>query len=72
MSEIDNIKELIESSGENIADLSPENKDVIDAVNTTILKLDSGELRIAEKKDNNEWQVNQCLKKSVLISFIIN
>ena len=72
MSEIDNIKELIESSWENIADLSPENKDVIDAVNTTILKLDSGELRIAEKKDNNEWQVNQWLKKAVLISFRIN
>ena len=72
MSEIDNIKELIESSWENIVDLSPKNKDVIDAVNTTILKLDSGELRIAEKKDNNEWQVNQWLKKAVLISFRIN
>ena len=72
MSEIDNIKELIESSWENIAKLSPENKDVIDAVNTAILKLDSGELRIAEKKGNNEWQVNQWLKKAVLISFRIN
>ena len=50
MSEIDNIKKLIESSWENIAVLSPEDKDVIDAVNTVILKLDSGELRIAEKK----------------------
>ena len=72
MSEIDNIKELIESSWENIVKLSPENKDVIDAVNTAILKLDSGELRIAEKKGNNEWQVNQWLKKAVLISFRIN
>ena len=72
MSEINKAKEIIESAWENIGNLSPSDKDVIEAVNLAILKLDNGELRIAEKKDNNEWLVNQWLKKAVLISFRIN
>ena len=40
------------------------------AVEGVILKLDSGELRIAEKV-NGEWVVNQWLKKAVLLSFIL-
>jgi 2,3,4,5-tetrahydropyridine-2-carboxylate N-succinyltransferase len=72
MSEINKVKEIIESAWENIGNLSPSDKDVIEAVNLAILKLDNGELRIAEKKDNNEWLVNQWLKKAVLISFRIN
>jgi len=72
MSEINKAKEIIESAWENIGQLSPSDKNVIEAVNLAILKLDNGELRIAEKKDNNEWHVNQWLKKAVLISFRIN
>ena len=72
MSEINKAKEIIESAWENIGQLSPSDNDVIEAVNLTILKLDNGELRIAEKKDSNEWHVNQWLKKAVLISFRIN
>jgi len=72
MSEVNKAKEIIESAWENIGQLSPSDKDVIEAVNLAILKLDNGELRIAEKKDNNEWYVNQWLKKAVLISFRIN
>ena len=72
MSEINKAKEIIESAWENIGQLSPSDKDVIEAVNLAILKLDNGELRIAEKKDNNEWHVNQWLKKAVLISFRTN
>ena len=72
MSEINKAKEIIESAWENIGQLSPRDKDVIEAVNLAILKLDNGELRIAEKKDNNEWHVNQWLKKAVLISFRTN
>ncbi len=34
-------------------------------------KLDSGELRVAEKKDG-AWVVNKWLKKAVLVSFRIN
>ena len=72
MSEVNKAKEIIESAWENIGQLSPSDKDVIEAVNLAILKLDNGELRIAEKKDGIEWHVNQWLKKAVLISFRIN
>ena len=72
MSEVNKAKEIIESAWENIGQLSPSDKDVIEAVNLAILKLDNGELRIAEKKDSREWHVNQWLKKAVLISFRIN
>ncbi len=72
MSDVNKAKEIIESAWENINQLSPSDKDIIEAVNLAILKLDNGELRIAEKKDNNEWHVNQWLKKAVLISFRIN
>ena len=71
MSENQKLKESIESAWENIANLSPSDADVSQAVNHVIKKLDSGELRIAEKVDN-QWTVNQWLKKAVLISFRIN
>ncbi len=42
-----------------------------DAVNAALDLLDSGERRVAEKVDG-QWQVNQWLKKAVLLSFRIN
>lgn len=45
--------------------------DVRDAVEKTLNALDKGEVRIAEKKDG-QWQVNQWLKKAVLLSFRLN
>ena len=71
MSENQKLKESIESAWENIANLSPSDTDVTQVVDQVIKKLDSGELRIAEKVDN-QWTVNQWLKKAVLISFRIN
>ena len=71
MSENQKLKESIESAWENIANLSPSDTDVSHAVDQVIKKLDSGELRIADKVDN-QWTVNQWLKKAVLISFRIN
>ena len=71
MSENQKLKESIESAWENIANLSPSDTDVSQSVDKVIKKLDSGELRIAEKVDN-QWTVNQWLKKAVLISFRIN
>jgi 2,3,4,5-tetrahydropyridine-2-carboxylate N-succinyltransferase len=41
------------------------------AINNVISGLDSGELRVAEKLDNN-WTVHQWVKKAVLLSFAIN
>ncbi len=41
------------------------------AVTTTLAGLDSGELRVAEKVGDT-WQVNQWIKKAILLSFRIN
>ena len=42
-----------------------------DAVQTALAGLDDGSLRVADKRDG-EWQVNQWLKKAVLLSFRLN
>ena len=44
---------------------------VRDAVETALALLDKGEARVAEKVDG-AWQVNQWLKKAVLLSFRLN
>ena len=46
-------------------------KNILDAISETINLLDSGKLRVAEKK-NNEWLVNQWAKKAILLSFRVN
>jgi 2,3,4,5-tetrahydropyridine-2-carboxylate N-succinyltransferase len=45
--------------------------DVRDGVNTALGLLDSGQARVAERRDG-EWIVNQWLKKAVLLSFRLN
>ena len=45
--------------------------DVRDAVEAALDRLDSGQARVAEKT-NGQWQVNQWLKKAVLLSFRLN
>ena len=45
--------------------------EVRDAVQTALNGLDDGSYRVAEKLDN-EWVVNQWLKKAVLLSFRLN
>jgi len=42
-----------------------------DAVQTALAGLDDGSFRVAEKRDGT-WQVNQWLKKAVLLSFRLN
>lgn len=46
--------------------------EVRDAVNTALAHLDSGKARVAEPVSHGEWQVNQWLKKAVLLSFRLN
>jgi Tetrahydrodipicolinate N-succinyltransferase len=41
--------------------------DIRNAVDETLNKLDSGSLRVCEKI-NNEWQVNQWIKKAIFSS----
>ena len=43
-----------------------------DAVETALELLDSGKARVAERGADGNWQVNQWLKKAVLLSFRLN
>ncbi len=45
---------------------------VRDAVDKALDLLDSGQARVAEKQADGNWQVNQWLKKAVLLSFRLN
>ena len=42
-----------------------------DAIEDTLAALDSGKLRVAERRDNGDWHVNQWAKKAVLLGFRI-
>jgi 2,3,4,5-tetrahydropyridine-2-carboxylate N-succinyltransferase len=67
------IQALIESAFERRAEFTPKNApaDVRAAVDEALDLLDSGKARVAEKA-GDEWQVNQWLKKAVLLSFRLN
>lgn len=63
---------LIEQSWENRGEIGFATQGAIrDAVMATLAALDEGTLRVAEKKDG-VWQVNQWIKKAVLLSFRLN
>ena len=66
------LQQLIEDAFDNRADLAPRTVDpeVRGAIDAVIAELDSGALRVAEKKDG-EWTVNQWVKKAVLLYFRI-
>ena len=68
-----NLETIINDAFENRAELSPTKADqsIKDAVSEALAGIDSGELRVAEKKDG-EWIVNQWLKKAVLLSFALH
>ncbi|MES2917000.1 MAG: 2,3,4,5-tetrahydropyridine-2,6-dicarboxylate N-succinyltransferase [Pseudomonadota bacterium] len=67
------LQQLIEDAFERRTEFSPSSApaDVRNAVNEALAALDAGALRVAEKV-NGEWQVNQWLKKAVLLSFRLN
>ncbi|RCW87344.1 2,3,4,5-tetrahydropyridine-2,6-dicarboxylate N-succinyltransferase [Phyllobacterium bourgognense] len=46
--------------------------EIREAVEASLLLLDSGEVRVAEKQANGDWKVNQWLKRAVLLSFRLN
>ena len=43
-----------------------------EAIEQTLNALDSGSLRVAERRENGDWHVNQWAKKAVLLSFRLN
>ncbi|XID75549.1 2,3,4,5-tetrahydropyridine-2,6-dicarboxylate N-succinyltransferase [Alkanindiges sp. WGS2144] len=67
------LAQLIEQAFEDRLQFSPANapNDVRQTVEEALAGLDNGSLRVAEKLDGN-WQVNQWLKKAVLLSFRLN
>ena len=50
---------------------SKSNKKLLTTINQTIELLDSGKIRVAEKK-NSSWITNQWVKKAILLSFRVN
>jgi len=66
---MDNLEAVIDAAWENADAVSPATTgEVKDAIEAALDLLDSGQARVAEKVDG-EWQVNQWLKKAVLLSF---
>jgi len=66
------LKTIIEEAFEKRADITPRTVEthVKEAVLDAMNQLDSGAMRVAEKKDGG-WVVNEWLKKAVLLSFRI-
>lgn len=64
------MKNIIENAFNNRATITPQNasSEVREAVENTLAQLDSGSLRVAEKRDGT-WMVNEWAKKAVLLSF---
>ena len=64
---------VIDAAFERRTEFSPKSApaEIRDAVEQAITLLDSGKARVAEKH-NGQWQVNQWLKKAVLLSFRLN
>ena len=62
------MKKIIEKAWENRSLLKE--KDIINAIREVIKQLDNGEIRIAEKVNEN-WKVNEWIKKAVVLYFPI-
>ena len=66
------LAQAIEAAWDDRASVTPESHEVRDHVERALAMLDSGEARVAEPDGNGGWQVNQWLKKAVLLSFRLN
>ncbi|WP_182417493.1 2,3,4,5-tetrahydropyridine-2,6-dicarboxylate N-succinyltransferase [Bartonella sp. HY038] len=67
------LEALIEQAFDTRDSISTDTKgEVRDSVEHVLSLLDKGELRVAERRDNGEWHVNQWAKKAVLLSFRLN
>jgi 2,3,4,5-tetrahydropyridine-2-carboxylate N-succinyltransferase len=67
----ENLKSIIEAAFERRADINPKNVDAESkrAVEEALHLLDTGAMRVAERQSVGQWQVNEWLKKAVLLSF---
>jgi 2,3,4,5-tetrahydropyridine-2-carboxylate N-succinyltransferase len=67
----DTLITAIEAAWDDRASVTPGHS-VSEAVEAALALLDSGAARVAEPDGNGGWQVNQWLKKAVLLSFRLN
>ena len=66
------LEQAIVSAWEVRNQISPETTgEIREAIEDTLNSLDSGQLRVAEKRENGDWHVNQWAKKAVLLGFRI-
>jgi len=64
------LQAIIDLAWEGRAEISAVNApEVRDTVETVIKELNGGRLRVAERRGVGDWQVNQWVKKAVLLSF---
>ena len=68
---LEKIEKSINEAFENRDKIDSSSKELTELVRETIELLDNGKIKVAEKK-GNEWQVNQWIKKAILLSFRLN
>jgi len=69
----DKLAKIIDDAFEGRDTIGPKTKGAVrKAVDSALALLDRGEARVAEKRPDGVWQVNQWLKKAVLLSFRLN
>ena len=68
------LQTLIDQAWDARASLNPGSAEpkLRDAVEQTIADLNKGRIRVAERRGVGDWQVNQWVKKAVLLSFRLN
>lgn len=65
------LAKIINEAFEKRENITPTDTDVVHAVNEAIAQIESGQARVAEPTADG-WQVNEWLKKAVLLSFRLN
>src|SRR5690242_21257877 len=69
----DKLASIIDEAFEGRDKIGPKAKGAVrKAVNSALDLLDTGKARVAERGADGQWQVNQWLKKAVLLSFRLN
>ncbi len=73
MGDFADLEKTIDAAWEDRDAVSAETKGPVrEAVSDALMALDSGRARVAEKTGNQDWIVQQWLKKAVLLSFRLN
>ena len=68
----DKLAKTIDAAFEARDTIGPKTKGAVRKAVGALDLLDSGKARVAERQAGGQWQVNQWLKKAVLLSFRLN